>query len=61
MNFLNKEWGRRESYSRSNDLMRVTGFDQDTQSYNYRVQGVSNPRINGTPWRLQLGVKYNFN
>ena len=60
-NLLNKEWGRTENYNRRNDLMRVTGFDQATRRFDYNVQtGSGTTPINGTPWRLQLGVRYSF-
>ncbi|MEL7004425.1 MAG: hypothetical protein AAFN93_17065 [Bacteroidota bacterium] len=58
-------WGKRNDYGRNNDLMRITGFTPSTDeggSYSYRVQdGVTTPNIAGTPWRLQLGVRYTFN
>ena len=61
-NLLNKDWGRTNDYGRENRLMRITGFDQVTQAYEYAVNtGVANEPINGTPWRLQLGVRYTFN
>ncbi|MEO1054581.1 MAG: carboxypeptidase-like regulatory domain-containing protein [Bacteroidota bacterium] len=54
-------WGKRINYSRREDWNRVTGFDPDTNTFSYRVQtGNANPGISGTPWRLQLGVRYNF-
>ena len=61
-NLLNREWGRTNDYGRENRLMRITGFDQDAQSYIYSVNsGVANEPIGGTPWRLQLGLRYTFN
>ncbi len=61
-NLLNEEWGRSFNFSRRVDFMRVTGFDPATNAYDYNVQtGAGSERINGTPWRLQLGVKYTFN
>ncbi|WP_187270874.1 TonB-dependent receptor [Neolewinella aurantiaca] len=61
-NLLNKEWGVTNNYSRENRLMSITGFDQETESYIYSVNsGVANESINGTPWRLQMGVRYTFN
>ena len=61
MNLLNKEWGR--SYDFGNrDFMNINGFDQATSSYQYNVQtGAGTEPINGTPWRLQIGVRYSFN
>ncbi|TRX58349.1 carboxypeptidase regulatory-like domain-containing protein [Fulvivirga sp. M361] len=58
----NAVYGKRNDYGRNIDLMRITGFDRDTNSYQYRVQdGVTNPDLRGTPWRLQLGIRYTFN
>ncbi len=62
MNLLNKEWGRTNNFSRRRNFMNITGFDQNTKSYTYSVQtGTGTEPINGTPWRLQLGVRYSFN
>ena len=42
--------------------MNINGFDQATSSYQYNVQtGAGTEPINGTPWRLQIGVRYSFN
>lgn len=61
-NLLNSEWGSAENYRRENRIMRITGFDQESQDYIYSVNsGVVNPRIIGEPWRLQLGIRYTFN
>lgn len=54
-------WGQTNNFGRRRDFMRVTGFDQATQAYQYSVQtGAGNEPINGTPWRLQLGIRYTF-
>ncbi len=61
-NLLNKDWGNTNNYGRRRDFMRVTGFDQVTQKYAYRVQtGAGSEPIGGNPWRLQLGIRYSFN
>ncbi|WP_343328869.1 TonB-dependent receptor [Polaribacter staleyi] len=61
MNLLNKEWGRSHNFG-NRDFMNINGFDQATSSYQYNVQtGAGIEPINGTPWRLQLGVRYSFN
>jgi hypothetical protein len=61
MNLLNKEWGRSHNF-RNRDFMNINGFDQVTNSYQYNVQtGAGTEPINGTPWRLQVGVRYSFN
>ena len=60
LNILNKEWGR--NYNRGNtNLLNITGFDQAKQQYNYSVQNIATRPIGGTPWRIQLGVRYSFN
>ena len=60
-NFLNKSKGNTHNYGRNRELMRITGFDPATNSYDYSVQtGSANEPIGGTPWRLQLGVRYTF-
>ncbi len=61
-NLLNKEWGRTNNFGRRRDFMRINGFDQATNAYDYSVQtGAGTEPINGTPWRLQLGARYTFN
>jgi len=61
MNLLNKEWGRSHDFG-NRDFMNINGFDQATSSYQYNVQtGAGTEPINGTPWRLQIGVRYSFN
>lgn len=61
LNLLNKDWGRYKTLG-NQTLLTITGFDQDTQQFNYRVNencGVQS-RYSGTPWQLQLGIKYIF-
>ena len=61
MNLLNKEWGRSHNLGNRN-FMNINGFDQTTKGYQYSVQtGAGTEPINGTPWRLQVGVRYSFN
>lgn len=58
---LNKEWGRSYNFGGTRNLLRVTGFDQPEERFLYSVEsGVGAKPFNGTPWRLQLGVRYNF-
>lgn len=60
-NLLNKEWGRSYNFGGTRNLLRVTGFDQPEERFLYSVEsGVGAKPVNGTPWRLQLGVRYNF-
>lgn len=59
-NLLNKDWG--VNYNLGNQsLLFVTGFNQATQNYNYRVnENVGVVRQNGTPYQIQLGGRYSF-
>ena len=60
-NLLSREWGRNANLGRRRELLRVQGFDQPSAQYTYRVEsGAGVKPINGTPWRLQLGVRYGF-
>ncbi|WP_226390233.1 hypothetical protein [Penaeicola halotolerans] len=60
-NLLNKDWGNNNDLGRSRNLYSIQGFDQVNQQYIYRVEsGVGTQPINGTPWRLQLGLRYAF-
>ncbi|MCH7398026.1 carboxypeptidase regulatory-like domain-containing protein [Belliella sp. DSM 107340] len=61
MNLLNREWGVNNNLGSSRNLQSIRGFDQDTRQYVYNVeQGVGVLPINGTPWRIQLGLRYSF-
>jgi len=60
-NLLNKEWGVDNNLGRSRNLYNIQGFDQSRGEYIYRVEsGVGAKPINGTPWRVQLGLRYAF-
>jgi len=60
-NLLNKDKGNNHNYGRNREIQTATGFDQTTGRYDYRVNtGSGNEPISGTPWRLQLGVRYTF-
>ncbi|MFT7149061.1 MAG: hypothetical protein ACI82Q_000918, partial [Nonlabens sp.] len=60
-NLLNKSKGNNNNYGRNREIQTATGFDQVTNRYSYRVNtGAGNEPLNGTPWRLQLGVRYTF-
>ncbi|WP_459489204.1 TonB-dependent receptor [Aquirufa sp. ROCK-SH2] len=62
MNLLDKTQG--VSYNQGNiNLVSMTGFDQATQNYTYTVETGAGRKLNsagGTPWRIQLGVRYSF-
>lgn len=60
-NMLSREWGRSYNFGGTRNLLRITGFDQEEERYLYSVEsGVGTKPVNGTSWRLQLGVRYNF-
>ena len=62
MNLLDKTQG--VSYNQGNvNLVSMTGFDQATQNYTYTVETGAGRKLNsagGTPWRIQLGLRYSF-
>ncbi|WP_202946854.1 hypothetical protein [Nitritalea halalkaliphila] len=61
MNLLNKDWGVNNDLGRTRNLQSIRGFDQATRTYQYNVEsGVGVLPINGTPWRMQLGLRYAF-
>ncbi len=62
-NFLNKEWGRNFNFNTFNTqtLLFVTGFNQNTREYNYRVnENIGVLQANGTPYQVQIGARYGF-
>ncbi|MGD1891475.1 MAG: hypothetical protein ACFB15_12890 [Cyclobacteriaceae bacterium] len=60
-NFLDRDWGVTHNYGRRQNFMRIQSFDQTTQEYGYTVNTRQGQEpINGTPWRLQLGLRYDF-
>ena len=59
-NLLNKEWGANYNIG-DQSLLFVTGFDQATKQYTYRVnENVGVTTKNGTPYQIQLGARYSF-
>lgn len=61
-NLLNNEWGARQLAGGTQTLYDVTGFDQATRRYCYRVNenvGVLR-REQGDPYQIQAGVRYAF-
>ncbi|WP_324670603.1 TonB-dependent receptor [Hymenobacter sp. GOD-10R] len=59
-NLLNKDWGVNYNLGQQN-LMSVTGFNQTTRRYTYRVnENVGTTNQNGTPYQIQLGARYSF-
>lgn len=59
LNLLNREWGRNNNRGNTN-LLNIRGFDQNLQQYQYAVQNINAQQIGGTPWRIQLGIRYSF-
>ncbi|MCU0324867.1 MAG: carboxypeptidase regulatory-like domain-containing protein [Spirosomaceae bacterium] len=62
MNLLDKTRGI--SYLHGNvNLVSITGFNQATQNYNYRVEsgaGLKSATAGGSVWRIQVGMRYSF-
>ena len=62
MNLLDKEQGI--SYNHVNvNLVSMVTFDQATQNYTYNVETGAGRKLStagGTPWRIQLGLRYSF-
>lgn len=62
-NLLNKDWGRNFNLSTfsTQTLLFVTGFNQATKEYTYRVnENVGVQQANGTPYQIQIGARYGF-
>ena len=62
MNLLDKEQG--VSYNHGNvNLVSMVGFDQVSKNYTYNVETGAGRKLStagGTPWRIQLGLRYSF-
>jgi hypothetical protein len=62
MNLLDKTKG--VSYNHRNiNLLTMRTFDQKTQNYTYGVESGAGRKLStagGTPWRIQLGMRYSF-
>lgn len=52
------------SYLHGNvNLVSITGFDQTTRNYRYRVEsgaGLKSATAGGNVWRVQVGLRYSF-
>ncbi len=62
-NLLKKDWGRNFNLNTFNTqtLLFVTGFNQVTKEYTYRVnENVGVTQANGTPYQVQIGARYAF-
>jgi hypothetical protein len=59
-NLLSRDWGGNYNLGNQN-LLNVAGFNQATQQYTYSVNSnVGVTQKNGTPYQVQLGVRYAF-
>ncbi len=58
-NMLNKEKGVNHSLG-NQALYGVTGFNQATQEFNYKVNSIGTKGFSGRPWQIQLGARYTF-
>jgi len=60
-NLLNRRWGGQYVLPARLTLLTVTGFDQATRRYTYRVnENVGTTRKTGAPYQIQAGVRYAF-
>lgn len=60
LNLLSKKWGASKNLGKQS-LYNVAGFDPQTKTYKYNVNasaGIATP--GGTPWQMQLGLRYSF-
>lgn len=59
-NMLSKDWGSGHNLGKQN-IYSIKGFDQNAKQYAYNVNantGVSD--LNGTPFQVQIGLRYGF-
>lgn len=60
-NLLNDEWGGAYNLGAAQQLYAVTGFNQATRRYAYRVnENVGVAVKSGAPYQIQLGARYKF-
>ena len=60
-NLLNEDWGIDRTFGRRQNFLNIEGFDQTAQQYTYSVNNRTGQEpIDGTPWRIQLGLRYEF-
>ena len=61
VNLLDKNKGRNTNLGRESRLLNISGFDKTLQQYKYTLNSNTGvDPVGGTPWRLQLGLRYNF-
>ncbi len=60
-NLLNPAWGGEYNLGAAQQLYAVSGFNQATRRYTYRVnENVGTAVKSGTPYQIQLGARYRF-
>ena len=60
-NLLNKKWGGEYNLGTAQQLVAVSGFNQVTRKYTYRVnEQVGTAVKSGSPYQIQLGARYKF-
>lgn len=60
-NLLNNEWGASSLLGGNQTLLTVTGFNQTSQQFDYRVnENIGRGLANGTPYQIQIGARYVF-
>ena len=60
-NLLNRQWGGQYNLGTALQLMAVSGFNQSTKKYTYRVnESVGAAVKSGTPYQIQVGARYRF-
>jgi hypothetical protein len=61
VNLFNKNKGRNINLAREARLLNISGFDKTKNEYKYTLNSNTGvDPVGGTPWRLQLGARYNF-
>jgi len=59
-NLIDRNAGVNRNLGREQRLFNIAGFDRQAQQYNYTLNTTASNPIGGSPWRLQLGARYNF-
>lgn len=60
-NLLNRKWGGEYNLGGAQQLYAVSGFNQATRRYAYRInENVGTAVKSGTPYQVQLGARYRF-
>ena len=60
-NLLNRKWGGEYNLATAQQLVAVSGFNQATRKYTYRVnEQVGTAVKSGIPYQIQLGARYKF-